>query len=162
MQELILNLPRWMSIWHESPSDYWFNQMYYGTHGPFKRAEAGQAITFENDKVRERGEGGLLTGPDWLTVLQVVVHGFMESDSYSPLLNISVIPQVTYRLAPAIWKKLYNYDQNLYGSGSSSRTRESESSFLIVLLVSVMANLGNLHRTRVRWCRQHHHQKMLN
>ena len=33
------------------PSDYWFNQMYYGTHGPFKRAEAGQAITFENDKV---------------------------------------------------------------------------------------------------------------
>ena len=32
--------------------DYWFNQMYYGTHGPFKRAEAGQAITFENDKVR--------------------------------------------------------------------------------------------------------------
>jgi hypothetical protein len=33
-------------------SDYWFNQMYYGTHGPFKRAQAGQAITFENDKVR--------------------------------------------------------------------------------------------------------------
>ena len=64
----------------------------------------------------------------------MVVHGFMESDSYSPLLNISVIPQVTYRLvrftflifldvlvlssltplisqAPAIWKKMYNYDQ---------------------------------------------------
>ena len=34
-----------------SNSDYWFNQMYYWTHGPFKRAEAGQAITFENDKV---------------------------------------------------------------------------------------------------------------
>ena len=83
-------------------------------------------------------------------VLQVVVHGFMESDSYSPLLNISVIPQVTYRLAPAIWKKLYNYDQNLYGSGSSSRTRESESTFLILLLASVMANLGILHRTTVR------------
>jgi hypothetical protein len=33
-------------------SDYWFNQMYYGTHGPFKRAQAGQAITFENDKVK--------------------------------------------------------------------------------------------------------------
>ena len=112
------------------PSDYWFNQMYYGTHGPFKRAEAGQAITFENDKV--------------------VVHGFMESDSYSPLLNISVIPQVTYRLAPAIWKKLYNYDQNLYGSGGSSRTRESEFSFLILLIASVMANLGILHRTVVR------------
>ena len=25
--------------------------MYYGKHGPFKRAEAGQAMTFENDKV---------------------------------------------------------------------------------------------------------------
>ncbi len=36
-------------------SDYWFNQMYYGTHGPFKRAQAGQAITFENDKVRTNG-----------------------------------------------------------------------------------------------------------
>ena len=43
---------RWMYVWHKSSSDYWFNQMYYGTHGPFKRAEAGQAITFENDKVR--------------------------------------------------------------------------------------------------------------
>ena len=82
--------------------------------------------------------------------MQVVVHGFMESDSYSPLLNISVIPQVTYRLAPAIWKKLYNYDQNLYGSGSASRTRESEFSFLILLIASVMANLGILHRTVVR------------
>ena len=35
-------------------SDYWFNQMYYGTHGPFKRAQAGQAITFENDKVSKQ------------------------------------------------------------------------------------------------------------
>ena len=156
MQELILNLPRWMSIWHESPSDYWFNQMYYGTHGPFKRAEAGQAITFENDKVRGLS---VCWQTDWAgVVFQVVVHGFMESDSYSPLLNISVIPQVTYRLAPAIWKKLYNYDQNLYGSG----TRDSEPPFLILLLASVMANLGLLHRTTVRWCPQHHHQKMLN
>ena len=160
MQELILNLPRWMSIWHESPSDYWFNQMYYGTHGPFKRAEAGQAITFENDKVRGLS---VCWQTDWAgVVFQVVVHGFMESDSYSPLLNISVIPQVTYRLAPAIWKKLYNYDQNLYGSGSSSRTPESQTTFLILLLASVMANLGLLHRTTVRWCPQHHHQKMLN
>ena len=35
--------------------------MYYGKHGPFKRAEAGQAMTFENDKViggRERERVG--------------------------------------------------------------------------------------------------------
>ena len=37
----------------ESALDYWVNQMYYGTHGPFKRAEAGQAITFENDKASD-------------------------------------------------------------------------------------------------------------
>ena len=111
--------------------------MYYGTHGPFKRAEAGQAITFENDKVR--ASHGLTTA-DVTSHLQVVVHGFMESDSYSPLLNISVIPQVTYRLAPAIWNKLYNYDQNLYGSGSSasSRTGESEAACL-ALVILVMA-----------------------
>ena len=42
----------WKYFHRFSSSDYWFNQMYYGTHGPFKRAEGGQAITFENDKVQ--------------------------------------------------------------------------------------------------------------
>lgn len=101
-----------------SSSDYWFNQMYYGTHGPFKRAEGGQAITFENEKV--------------------VVHGFMESDSYSPLLNISVIPQVTYRLAPAIWKKMYTYDQHLYGGGSGTGSRLAPSLALHLFLVVIV------------------------
>ena len=36
-------------------SGYWFNQMYYGQHGPFKRAAAGNAITFENDKAGNLG-----------------------------------------------------------------------------------------------------------
>ena len=36
-------------------SGYWFNQMYYGKHGPFKRAMAGNAITFENDKAGNLG-----------------------------------------------------------------------------------------------------------
>ena len=52
MQKLNPNLKEEMNVYlTKSSSDYWFNQMYYGTHGPFKRAEAGQAITFENDKV---------------------------------------------------------------------------------------------------------------
>ena len=52
MQKLNPNLKEKMNVYlTKSSSDYWFNQMYYGTHGPFKRAEAGQAITFENDKV---------------------------------------------------------------------------------------------------------------
>jgi len=105
--------------------------MYYGTHGPFKRAEAGQAITFENDKV--------------------VVHGFIESDSYSPLLNISVIPQVTYRLAPAIWKKMYNYDPNWYGGhGSAGDSVSHHRTYRVTILLPViMIILSMLNRTRV-------------
>jgi len=106
-----------------SSSDYWFNQMYYGTHGPFKRAEGGQAITFENDKV--------------------VVHGFMESDSYSPLLNISVIPQVTYRLAPAIWKKMYNYDQHLYGGSGGVRLPAPSLSLLLLIVTLILATAAH-------------------
>jgi len=116
-----------------SSADYWFNQMYYGTHGPFKRAEAGQAITFENDKV--------------------VVHGFIESDSYSPLLNISVIPQVTYRLAPAIWKKMYNYDPNWYGGhgsgGASVAPHRTSRVTAVIPVILVMILTSMMTRTRV-------------
>jgi hypothetical protein len=38
-----------------------------------------------------------LYGNQYSACVQVVVHGFMESDTYSPLLNISVIPQTSYR-----------------------------------------------------------------
>ena len=51
-KQLFVLFPQFNSFFSRfSSSDYWFNQMYYGTHGPFKRAEGGQAITFENDKV---------------------------------------------------------------------------------------------------------------
>ena len=49
-------------------------QMYYSEKGPYKRGAGGQAITFENSAV--------------------VVHGTMEANTYHPVLNISVIPQV--------------------------------------------------------------------
>ena len=71
----------------------------------------------------------------------------MESDSYSPLLNISVIPQVTYRLAPAIWKKMYNYDQGLYGGGAY-RT-ELDKMLPLTILFAVITNLSIFHRTRL-------------
>ena len=48
--------------------------MYYSEKGPYKRGSGGQAITFENSAV--------------------VVHGTMEANTYHPVLNISVIPQV--------------------------------------------------------------------
>ena len=85
-----------------------------------------------------------------ITILQVVVHGFIESDSYSPLLNISVIPQVTYRLAPAIWKKMYNYDPNWYGGhrnqeGAARTNRVNDS---LVITAAVIVLIVNMTRTR--------------
>ena len=69
-------------------SSYWFNQMYYSEKGPYKRGRAGQTITFENSAV--------------------LVHGYMEPSTYHPLLNISVIPQVRYKLAPLVWRRLWS------------------------------------------------------
>lgn len=79
------------------------------------------------------------------TMFQVVVHGFIESDSYSPLLNISVIPQVTYRLAPAIWKKMYNYDPNWYGGhrnqDGAARTNRVNDSLVIAAVIVLIVNM---------------------
>ena len=56
-------------------SSYWFNQMYYSEKGPYKRGHGGQNITFENSAI--------------------VVHATMEPTTYHPVLNISVLPQVS-------------------------------------------------------------------
>ena len=64
----------------------------------------------------------------------------MESDTYTPLLNISVIPQVKYRLAPAIWKKLYpNMNQSFYSSSRTTNfyTRQVITSLLVILTLLV-------------------------
>ena len=79
-------------------SSYWFNQMYYSEKGPYKRGRGGQSITFENSAV--------------------LVHGYMEASTYHPILNISVIPQVRYKLAPAIWRQLYSIDRARYTGGA--------------------------------------------
>jgi len=104
-------------------SGYWFNQMYYGENGPFKRASAGKAITFENDKV--------------------VVHGFMESDTYTPLLNISVIPVVPLDLAPSVRKKLYGHTFFFKGLPGQARTSSSPN-FLMFIFVIILVNWRNL------------------
>ena len=59
-------------------SSYWFNQMYYSEKGPYKRGHGGQNITFENSAI--------------------VVHATMEPSTYHPMLNISVLPQVSLQL----------------------------------------------------------------
>lgn len=81
-------------------SSYWFNQMYYSEKGPYKRGHAGQEITYENSAI--------------------VVHATMESSTYHPLLNISVLPQVRYKLAPLIWGRLYNIEKGRYTGGTST------------------------------------------
>ncbi|XP_040570166.1 conoporin-Cn1 isoform X2 [Lepeophtheirus salmonis] len=83
-------------------SSYWFNQMYYSEKGPYKRGSGGQSVTFQNSAV--------------------LVHGYMEPSSYHPLVNISVIPQVRYKLAPQIWKKLYTADRFKYTGSGNKRT----------------------------------------
>ena len=62
-------------------SSYWFNQMYYSEKGPYKRGHGGQNITFENSAV--------------------VVHATMEPSTYHPMLNISVLPQVSKKYVPS-------------------------------------------------------------
>ena len=57
-------------------SSYWFNQMYYSEKGPYKRGAGGHNITFENSAI--------------------VVHATMEPSTYHPMLNISVLPQVSF------------------------------------------------------------------
>ena len=60
----------------------------------------------------------------------------MESDTYSPLLNISVIPQTSYRLAPAIWNKMYNYPKNYYSHSPVDRT-------ILPLLIATLLTLAS-------------------
>eukprot|EP00093_Oithona_nana_P013723 13723.XXX_1026414_1001110_1 [CDS] Oithona nana genome sequencing. len=80
-------------------SSYWFNQMYYSEKGPYKRGHGGQNITFENSAI--------------------VVHATMEPTTYHPVLNISVLPQVRYKLAPLIWKRLYNDPARFTGGANA-------------------------------------------
>jgi hypothetical protein len=39
--------------------------------------------------------------------------------------------------APAIWKKMYNYDQHLYGGGGSSRPAAPAPGLLLLLLLAL-------------------------
>ena len=84
-------------------SNYWFNQMYYSEKGPYKRGSARgpkKPVTFENSAV--------------------LVYGTMEENSYHPVLNISVLPQVRYKLAPEVWRRLYRARGARYTGGSAA------------------------------------------
>lgn len=95
-------------------SSYWFNQMYYSEKGPYKRGKGGDTITFENSAV--------------------LVHGHMEGSTYHPLLNISVMPQVRYKLAPTVWRKLYKDRRNTYPGAAGSRLALHWSLWSVVVI----------------------------
>ena len=78
-------------------SSYWFNQMYYSEKGPYKRGHGGQNITFENSAV--------------------VVHATMEPSTYHPMLNISVLPQVSKKyLVPRLYRDTVNASKQNFSS----------------------------------------------
>ena len=90
-------------------SSYWFNQMYYSEKGPYKRGHGGQNITFENSAV--------------------VVHATMEPSTYHPMLNISVLPQVSKK-----YLLLVNWFDIFFGPVS---TFLKDSSSIIFIMTKV-------------------------
>ena len=49
----------------------------------------------------------------------VTIYGYIEAWTYHPMLNISVIPQRRYNLAPSVLKKLYNSEGGKVASVTS-------------------------------------------
>ncbi len=97
-------------------------QMYYSEKGPYKRGHGGQTITFENSAV--------------------LVHGHMEGSTYHPLLNISVIPQVRYKLAPLVWRRLYRADRARYtGAAPPAAGRASAVPIVSALAAAAGASI---------------------
>lgn len=61
--------------------------MYDGDPGTFKRGRAGSSIVYKHQ--------------------DVFILGQLQTDTYQPVLNISVMPWSTKNLAPSIWHQLY-------------------------------------------------------
>ncbi|XP_023336358.1 tereporin-Ts1 isoform X2 [Eurytemora carolleeae] len=68
-------------------SKFWFNKMYYSDQGPHSRGLGGRVLMYENS--------------------HLVIYGYIESWTYHPLLNISVVPQRHSNLAPSVVSRLY-------------------------------------------------------
>ena len=49
----------------------------------------------------------------------VTIYGYIEAWTYHPLLNISVIPQRRYNLAPSVYRKLYDSEGGKVASVTS-------------------------------------------
>ena len=65
----------------------------------------------------------------------------MEASTYHPMLNISVIPQVPYKLAPKVWKRMYKLDRAPFTHGGVSpvRTAGTSAGFLTVSFLTTVS-----------------------
>ena len=66
----------------------------------------------------------------------VTIYGYIEAWTYHPMLNISVMPQRRYNLAPSVYRKLYDSEGGKVASVTSGFCMNIES--------KVITYLGNL------------------
>jgi len=95
-----------------SSSSYWFNKMYYSDIGPHVRGMGGKILMYENS--------------------HVTIYGYIEAWTYHPMLNISVIPQRRYNLAPSVFRKLYDSEGGKVASVTSGVYVNNNTRVIIV------------------------------
>ena len=66
----------------------------------------------------------------------VTIYGYIEAWTYHPMLNISVIPQRRYNLAPSVYRKLYDSEGGKVASVTSG--------FCVTIENEVITYLGNM------------------
>ena len=100
---------------------YWYRRMYEGDPGSFKRGMAGQSLVYKHH--------------------DVFILGHLEKDTYSPVLNISVMPWSTKNLAPSIWHQLYlqtSREEEAQPFSSAGNLKMSPICLLVAALVASM------------------------
>ena len=71
----------------------------------------------------------------------VTIYGYIEAWTYHPMLNISVIPQRRYNLAPSVYKKLYDSEDAKVASVTSGFNQLSFRQLpkLVVMTLTVIS-----------------------
>jgi len=104
-----------------SSSSYWFNKMYYSNIGPHVRGLGGKILMYENS--------------------HLTIYGYIEAWTYHPMLNISVIPQRKYNLAPGVINKLYNTKDAKVASVTSMADTSRIALTILTILVILSSTL---------------------
>ena len=90
--------------------------------GTFKRGSAGASVVYKHQ--------------------DVFILGQLQTDTYQPVLNISVMPWSTKNLAPSIWHQLYlqtvREKEAQHQIGGSSWTPVAQISLVLFLVVTAL------------------------